>query len=235
MALTCPCMETVLERRTNLPPVIHLTADDHESATTVGDALALAGNAGESAPIWMHNSSAERDAIFAEAGYRSKRTLLQLRAPLPTPATDLPTRSFTGGDADVDAVVALNNRAFDWHPEQGGMTAEKLRDQMTSPWFDADGFRLHWVDDRLAGFCWTKIHTEPEHLGEIYVIALDPDFTGRGLGAPMTQAGLDYLDSRGLTTAMLYVEADNTAAVATYLKLGFTTYRTDKLWRRDQP
>lgn len=226
-------METVLERRTNLPPVVHLTAEDHESAATVRDALALARNAGESAAIWMHNGSGERDALFTEAGYHSERTLLQLRVMLPTPATDLSTRSFT--DADVDAVVTLNNRAFDWHPEQGGITAEKLRNDMAAPWFDADGFRLHWIDDRLAGFCWTKLHTEPEQLGEIYVIALDPDFTGRGLGAPMTQAGLDHIGSRGLTTGMLYVEADNDAAVATYTKLGFTTHRTDKLWRRELP
>ena len=36
---------------------------------------------------------------------------------------------------------------------------------------------------QLAGFCWTRVHAEHDPpLGEIYVIAVDPDFKGRGLG-----------------------------------------------------
>ena len=46
-------------------------------------------------------------------------------------------------------------------------------------------------DGRLAGFCWTKVHDDEEPpLGEIYVIAVDPDFVGRGLGRALTVAGL---------------------------------------------
>ena len=48
------------------------------------------------------------------------------------------------------------------------------------------------------------------------MIAVDPDFHGRGLGAQLTLAGLDHLAGEGIETGMLYVDADNTPAVTLY-------------------
>lgn len=223
-------MELTVEIRREGTPVVHITVGEPDSPTVVADALALGSNAGADSPIWLHGSTPANDQVFTDAGFHSDRTLLQMRASLPTPRTDLPTRAFT--ESDIEEFVEVNNRAFAWHPEQSGLTEEQLRRDMAAPWFDPDGFRLHHVGGRLAGFCWTKVHDEPERLGEIYVIAIDPDFSGRGLGRPMTQAGLDWIADQGLEVAMLFVESDNAAAVATYTGLGFSTHRTDKLWRR---
>ena len=133
-----------------------------------------------------------------------------------------------------DEFVAVNNRAFSWHPEQSGLTREKVEADMAAAWFDPDGFRLHHIDGDLAGFCWTKVHAATDDdpaLGEIYVIAVDPPFHGRGLGKAMSLAGLEWLATAGLDTGMLYVESDNAAAVATYERIGFSTHREDTLWR----
>lgn len=228
---TLGLVEFLIEQQPGSGAVVHLTLEDDESATALRDALALANNAFDgitTRTIWLHGTNAERRAIMESVGLASDRTLLQMRRPLPASSTDLETVAFT--DADLDDFVAVNNRAFDWHPEQSGLTPEAVRNTMSEPWFDADGFRLLRIDGALAGFCWTKIHADPEALGEIYVIAVDPDFHGRGLGKALTLAGLQWLNGRGLDVGMLYVESDNDAAVATYAKIGFDVYRRDTLW-----
>ena len=225
-------MELVIERSTGADDavVVHLTLTSADEAPDAEDAVMLAVNAGADASVWIHGATPVRDEMMRGLGYRSDRTLLQLRRDLPADRSDLVTRPFR--EFDIDALVAVNNRAFAWHPEQGDMTPESLRATMAESWFTAAGLRVLELDDRLAGFCWTKIHDQPERLGEIYVIGLDPDYTGRGLGGPLTLAGLDWLHDAGLTTAMLYVEADNEPARSVYDRLGFTTHRTDRLWHR---
>jgi mycothiol synthase len=67
----------------------------------------------------------------------------------------------------------------------------------------------------------------PDGLGEVYVLAVDPEAQGTGLGSALTVAGLAYLRERGMPEAMLYVESDNVAALRTYQKLGFAYHHTD--------
>ena len=62
-------------------------------------------------------------------------------------------------------------------------------------------------------------------------VAIDPDYHGTGLGMPMTEAGLNYLHSKGIETGMLYVESDNAAALRTYEKIGFTHFLTNRAFR----
>src|SRR5690606_29925204 len=109
-------------------------------------------------------------------------------------------------------------------------TVETLRATLAEPWVDLDGFLV--VDDpdrpgELAGSCWTRVHpaTDDEPvLGEIFVIAVDPSQHGKGLGLSLVLAGLDHLAWSGITTGMLYVEADNEPALGLYRRLGFTVH-----------
>ncbi len=184
--------------------------------------------------VWLVQGPTEQhDALAASRHFVLDRQLHQMRRSLPTGIDfQIETRDFDP-DRDIDSWVAVNARAFAWNPEQGSWTADSLHDRMREPWFDPSGFRIHERDGRMAGFCWTKVHNELDPLiGEIYVIAVDPDFHGLGIGRDLTLAGLDHLARSGIQTGMLFVDSHNVSAIRVYHRLGFVVHRTDSMFTR---
>jgi len=193
--------------------------------------------------LWAHGDRPAARALATSMGFREQRRLEQWDRSLdtPLPAVELPDgvtlRAFRPG-ADDDAWLALNARAFADHPEQGSWTATDLAARLAEDWFDPEGFLLAQDrDGALVAFHWTKVHGgDGSHghdpIGEVYVVGVDPGSQGRGLGRAVTLAGLHRLHEAGLATAMLYVEGDNTAARATYGRLGFTHRDTDVMFLR---
>jgi mycothiol synthase len=201
----------------------------------LGSVVRAATEAGaEAVELAVTGAGDVHDAMAAANGFILRREILRLGRELPVgEPSSLAVRPFRAG-ADDDAWLAVNNRAFAWHPDQGGWTRADLASRLAEPWFDPAGFLVHEEDGRLAGFCWTKVHAqERPPLGEIFVIAVDPDFAGRGLGRGLVLAGLDHLAGRGLRDAILYVESTNAAARHLYDDLGFAVTATDRWWRRD--
>lgn len=197
--------------------------------------------------VWAHGDLPAATALAGERGYARARTLLQMRRDLagvdgepPALPDGVRVLPFRPG-RDEAAWLAVNARAFATHPEQGGWTAEDLALREAEPWFDPAGFFLAWRGDpdeggTLLGFHWTKVHPPgdagDEAIGEVYVLGIDPDAQGGGLGRALTDTGLAHLRGRGLREALLYVEADNAPAVGLYERRGFTRFAVDVSWRR---
>ncbi len=193
--------------------------------------------------LWAHGDLPAAARLAASAGFERIRALWQMRRSLvsrigrPQFADGLTVRTFHPGE-DEDAWTALNRRAFAGHPEQGTWTRTDLDLREREPWFDAAGFFLAERGDKLAGFHWTKIHGQDdqndghhhEPIGEVYVVGVDPDERGSGLGRALTLAGLRYLRSRGLFQVMLYVDETNTAAIGMYEAIGFSHWGTDVMY-----
>jgi mycothiol synthase len=235
-----------LDRRLSLPAArLRVALEDgtpqrwrlDDARRALSDAIAIAADAGHSCRLAIEPADQAHDDITAALGMHRTRELLQLRRPLPLPPELRPrepvpyvARPFVAG-RDDECWVEVNNRAFSWHPEQGGWTLERLHATQAEPWYDPDGFLVSEIDGELAGFCWTKIHddTEPP-MGEIFVIAVDPDVQAHGLGRFLAIAGLDWLTEQGITRSMLYVESDNVSARALYDELGFTTHHVKRWW-----
>ncbi len=194
--------------------------------------------AGGTLRVWAHGQHPGAVALAARLGFTPVRELWQMRRSLlgPLPEPELPAgvrlRAFVPGQDD-DEFLRVNNAAFDWHPEQGGWDRAQLRLREAESWFDPAGFLLA-VDgaDRVLGFHWTKVHAGPDPIGEVYVLGVDPSARGMRLGSALTLAGLHHLRERGQSDVLLYVEADNSAAVRLYGSLGFTRWQADVSYRR---
>ncbi|MBU6314690.1 MAG: GNAT family N-acetyltransferase [Actinomycetales bacterium] len=120
--------------------------------------------------------------------------------------------------------LTLNNTIFAHHPDQGNWAIQDLENRMSEPWFDPAGFFLCMHDEKIVGFCWTKIHHDfvnQDPIGELYVIGVDPEEAGKGIGKAVCQEGLIYLKEKGIKQAMLYVDDENEAGKGLYKTLGF--------------
>ncbi|MFM8598064.1 MAG: mycothiol synthase [Mycobacterium sp.] len=192
--------------------------------------------------FWAHGTKPAARATAAALGLRPVRELVTMRRgldDLPDPAvpSGIAIRPYAG-TADHAELLRVNNAAFAWHPEQGGWAESDLRERVAESWFDPRGLFLAFDESSgaLLGFHWTKVHTGSAEVpgeapGEVYVLGVDPGAHGRGLGTALTLVGLAHLAERlgeqEHPTVMLYVEADNRAALATYRRLGFVEVATD--------
>jgi mycothiol synthase len=220
--------------------VVHPSHRGHGHGRALGSALLAVS--GKRLRVWAHGGHSAARHLAQVLGLTLFRELRQLRRPLTgldLPEPKLPdgvtVRTFVPGQDDA-AWLTVNAESFAHHPEQGSLTQRDLDDRKAELWFDPQGFFLAEREGEqgaeLIGFHWTKVHAE-EQLGEVYVLGVRPGAQGGGLGRALTTIGLRHLAAQGLPTAMLYVDADNKAALTVYERLGFITHETDLMYRTE--
>ena len=139
-------------------------------------------------------------------------------------------------DSRLDAIVRLSLRAWepvfesienamdpdvyreqhpDWRVTQRNAVESACADEDVHVWVASEGFQT-------VGFVALKLHTE-ERMGEIYMIAVDPDFQRRGTATALTNHALAWLKQAGMTTVMVETGGDPGHAPArrTYESAGF--------------
>jgi ribosomal protein S18 acetylase RimI-like enzyme len=148
-------------------------------------------------------------------------------------------------DSRLEAVVQLSLRA--WAPVfasiESAMDPEVFREQHPD-WRKTQRKAVEaacadlqvWVateGSRTAGFVALRIHAE-DRMGEIYMIAVDPDLQRRGIAAALTAHSLAWLKEAGMTTVMVETGGDPGHAPArrTYEAAGFRLFPVARYFKK---
>ncbi len=137
----------------------------------------------------------------------------------------------------LDAVICLSLRA--WAPVFDSIQSTMDPDVYRA--FYPDGWRTSqqkavedvctaeethvWVaieDVLTVGFVAVRLDLDSK-LGEIYMIAVDPDYQYRGIATALTNFALDWMKGAGMSVGMVETGGDSghSAARRTYEKAGF--------------
>jgi mycothiol synthase len=230
-------------------PSVELVVDPSYRGAGIGKALLSEAIkiCGESLRLWVHGEQEAAHSLADSFNFEKIRTVLQMSKsltdiqPLPTIDKEIIIRSFLPG-IDSDAWLKLNNKVFKDHPEQGDWQLTDLNHRLSEEWFDEKGFFIVEKNKQVIASTWTKVHGEHSHdhgseqshahpaIGEIYITAVDPEYTGLGIGKALTIIALNYLKYQGLKNAMLYVDFDNKYAIKLYNTLNFIKSGQDSVY-----
>ena len=232
-------------------PSVELVVGPNHRGQGIGQQLlgAAIKICGENLRLWVHGEQEAAHNLASSFNFEKIRTVLQMSKllidiqPLPIIGKEIVIRSFLPG-IDSKEWLELNNKVFKDHPEQGGWQISDLNHRLSEEWFDEKGFFIAEKNKQVIASTWTKVHGEHSHhhdseenshahpaIGEIYITAVDPAYTGLGIGKALTITALNYLKNQKLSDAMLYVDAENLAAITLYKSLGFTQSSRDILYR----
>jgi ribosomal protein S18 acetylase RimI-like enzyme len=139
---------------------------------------------------------------------------------------------------DIAAVVELSLRAWapvfasleqvlgsavfrrmhpDWREDQQRAVEEVCASTGTRVW-------VAEVSGETVGFVATRVFDPERSMGEITMLAVDPDHQERGIGTALTEVALEGLEDAGMRMAMVETGGDPGHAPArrTYERSGFT-------------
>ena len=140
-------------------------------------------------------------------------------------------------DRDTEAVVGLSLRA--WEPVSESIERElgsEIFRALQSDWRESQRQSVEavlaaqksqvWVAEvggSTVGFVTVELHRE-SNVGQIYMVAVDPDFQGGGVGTALIEFALTRIKDAGMEVAMVETGGDpgHAAARRTYEKAGYT-------------
>ncbi|MFC2041228.1 GNAT family N-acetyltransferase [Chloroflexota bacterium] len=202
-------------------------------------AIRRAGELGvKIARVNIPHDNATAKGLLAKLGFECVRRFLELRLDLAKARrmdieqAALGCRNLRHGEESK--LTRIQNRSFAGSWGYNLNTVEEITYFLNSSNCSPEDVVLACDGDRVAGYCWTKMNyggdaDASERKGRIFMLGVDPDYRGRGIGRRVLLAGLAHLKSKGLRFAELTVDSENETACALYRSVGFEV-RTDSLW-----
>lgn len=163
------------------------------------------------------------ESALIKLGFRFVRRFLQMRMDF----TQLQEKEINRAaqlcrhlqSGEEDKLTEIQNRSFAGTWGYNPNTVEEITYRLGLSQCSPEDVVLANDGDRVTGYCWTDITSERK--GQIFMLGVDPDYRGRGIGKTVLLAGLSYLKSKGFPVAELTVDSQNKAACALYQSIGF--------------
>lgn len=154
------------------------------------------------------------------------------KAALPTLPAGLTLATFRA--EDLEPYIELVNGAFADHPTPLRVTREQVEHVHAKPTFDPAAIAIvRNLDGQMVGFCTTGIDRAADPaVGSINLVGVLQPYRGRGLGRYLLIWGIERLQSLGLETIELSVDAENERAVELYRSAGFQAVEEWPQWMR---
>lgn len=113
-----------------------------------------------------------------------------------------------------------------WRISQQKAVEDVCSDENTNVWVAIN-------NESTIGFIAVKLQPE-ESMGEIYMVAVDPDFQRQGIGSALIEFALNWMKNAGMSIAMVETAGDSGHAPArhTYEKAGFELFPVARYFKK---
>lgn len=177
-------------------------------------------------------------SLLSKLGFRLVRHFLELRLEISgihLPNINDPAISFPHLQPGEEGKLAqLQNRCFEGGWGYNPNTPEEIIYHINAANGSLEDIILAAKGEKYIGYCWTRLNLEQDMAtggskGCIYMIGVDPNYRGEGIGRKLLLAGLSRLKNKGINVVELTVDSENKTACNLYRSIGFTTWTTS-LW-----
>jgi len=186
----------------------------------------------------VHDGSKSVRQLAVRLGFEFARRFLKLRLSL----EGWPCQGDLGGvdicnleKVGLEGLLGIQNRAFTGNWGYCPNTLEEIAYYLSEHRNSPEDIIMACEGTRIIGYCWTKPACGPGELlkaGQIFMLGVDPDFLGMGLGRKLMTAGLAHLKGKGLKAAWLEVDGENKAALSLYESMGFRKYGSSSWYEK---
>ena len=168
--------------------------------------------------------------LLSKVGFEAVRRFHEMR--LDVSGADLESVEQSGmayrhlGAGEKELLAWIENRCFIGTWGFNPNTAEYIAWELSARGDCPDDVILAISECKPVGYCWTEAEcgrdsTTGRNRGRIYMLGVDTDCRGKGLGKKLLRIGLLHLKDKGRELVDITVDSQNIVAVTLYRSLGF--------------